>query len=209
MKKQILKKLLDDRLVAIIRVEDPGEIGRIVECLVEGGVESIEITSNTPGYLGAISTLREEYPQLLIGAGTITSPVLAEESVKAGAQFLVTPNTHAAVVSTAHAHGVPVIMGAMTPTEVVEAQEAKADIIKLFPAGALGPDYLKSLAGGPFLGTAFFAVGGVDEHNVEKWMKSGAAGVGVGGSLARPVSSPSEAEKLIERVQTLVQRLNQ
>ena len=207
MKDQVVNKLVAGRLVVIIRVTDPAEIPAIVECLVDGGAQAIEITSNTPGWQTAVQQLRDDYPQLLIGAGTITSPALAEQAIAAGAQFLVTPNTRPAVVSCAHQHGVPVIMGAMTPSEVVEAMEANADIIKLFPAGALGPAYLKTLAHGPYLDTVFFAVGGVDEHNLEQWIDSGAAGVGIGGSLAAPVPTPADANILRERIRKIVQTL--
>ena len=208
MKDRTLEKLLEERVVVIIRVADPKDIPPIVACLVEGGIQAIEITSNTPGCMAAVTRLRKDHPELLIGAGTITSTQLAEQAIAAGAQFLVTPNTRAEVVSCAHSHGVPVIMGAMTPSEVVEATEAGADIVKLFPAGALGPDYLKALAGGPFLDTVFFAVGGVDENNVEQWMNAGARGVGVGGSLAAPVSGERDAARLTERVKLLINNLN-
>lgn len=207
MKERIVETLLAEKLVVIIRVENPEEIPAIVGCLVEGGARAIEITSNTPGYADAVSGLRKDYPELLIGAGTITSPGLAEEAIAAGAQFLVTPNTRPEVVVTAHQHDVPVIMGAMTPTDVVVATEAAADVVKLFPAGALGTDYLKSLARGPFLDTVFFAVGGVDEHNLGQWMSSGAAGVGIGGSLAAPVRNSEEAVRLTGRIRQIVEQL--
>lgn len=208
MKNQIVKKLLEERVVVIIRVTDPTQVPPIVNCLVDGGIKVIEITSNTPGCMSAVKQLRSDYPRLLIGAGTITSTELAEEALAAGAQFLVTPNTRPDVVSCAHRRDVPVIMGAMTPSEVVEAMEARADIVKLFPAGALGPEYLKALAGGPFLDTVFFAVGGIDEHNLEQWMNSGAAGVGIGGSLASPVTTEAEAERLTGRIRMIVNLLH-
>ena len=203
MKDRVVRKLLDERLVVIIRVADPDEIAPIVQCLVLGGAAAIEITSNTPGWADAVARTRRDHPDLLVGAGTITSPGLAEQALAAGAQFLVTPNTRPGVVSFAHEQDIPVIMGAMTPSEVVEAVEAGADIVKLFPAGALGPDYLRALAGGPFLDTAFFAVGGIDEHNLEKWMSCGAAGVGIGGSLAAPVPTKAEAEALTARIRQI------
>lgn len=207
MKERIVETLLAEKLVVIIRVENPEDIPAIVGCLVEGGARAIEITSNTPGYADAVSGLRKDYPELLIGAGTITSPELAEEAIAAGAQFLVTPNTRPEVVAAAHQHDVPVIMGAMTPSDVVVATEAAADVVKLFPAGALGTDYLKALARGPFLDTVFFAVGGVDEHNLGQWMSNGAAGVGIGGSLAAPVRNSEEAVRLTGRIRQIVEQL--
>lgn len=203
MRKRIVKQLIDSRLVVIIRVKDPDEIPAIVDCMVEGAVKVVEITSNTPGWTDAIARTQRDHPGLLVGAGTITCEDLADQAVRAGARFLVTPNTKPAVVTRAHQHDVPVVMGAMTPSEVAEASEAGADIIKLFPASTLGVDYLRSLAGGPFLDTTFFAVGGIDEHNIEQWMKNGAAGVGIGGSLANPVPTTADAERLIGRIRRI------
>lgn len=203
MRERTVKRMLDHRLVVIIRVAGPDDIPPIVACLVGGGAEVIEITSNTPGWKHAVAQMRREHPDLLFGAGTITSTTLAEEAIAAGAQFLVTPNTRPEVVEFAHRHGVPVVMGAMTPTEVADAVDANADIVKLFPASTLGPGHLKSLAAGPFLDTVFFAVGGVDEHNLPQWIENGAAGVGIGGSLAAPVPTAEDAKLLAARIRRI------
>ena len=173
----------------------------------DAGVGAVEITSNTPGYQNAITQARARYPNMLVGAGTITDVALVDEATKAGAQFLVTPNTSADVVQHAHSLQVPVVMGALTPTDVVNATQAKADIVKLFPAGAMGTGYLKDLAKGPFLETVFFPVGGIDEHNFEQWMQSGAAGIGIGGALASPVKNEEEANALSAKVRTIVETL--
>lgn len=207
MRKQVLDQLLKSRLVVIIRVEDPGDIPAIVDCLVEGGVWVLEVTSNTPGWENAVARVQQDHPDLLVGAGTITTVELAKKAIAAGARFLVTPNTRPELVALAHHHEVPVVMGAMTPTEVADAMEAKADVVKLFPAGSLGVGYLKSLARGPFLDTIFFAVGGVDEHNISEWMENGAAGVGIGGSLANPVPTRADAERLLARIRQITSYL--
>ena len=210
MKKQyILEQMFEQKLVVIIRVEQPQQVDGIVENLIEAGVGILEITSNTPGYAEKISQLRAQYPSLIVGAGTITSVELAEQATAAGAQFLVTPNTCAQVAGFANKHELPVLMGAFTPTDVVEAKKAGADVVKLFPAEPIGPDYLKALAKGPFLDTAFFPVGGIDENNFESWMQAGAKGLGVGGSLAKPVNSLEEKLQLITRVRKIVSRLKE
>ncbi|WP_084004967.1 bifunctional 4-hydroxy-2-oxoglutarate aldolase/2-dehydro-3-deoxy-phosphogluconate aldolase [Gilvimarinus polysaccharolyticus] len=201
---KVLSILLREKLVVIIRLTDPEDADAIVTALIAGGVKAIEITSNTPGYAKKISQLRADHPDLLIGAGTITSEALADEAVTAGAQFLVTPNTCSQTVKRAHQLDVPVVMGAMTPTDVVQASNAGADIIKLFPSGELGPAYLKSLAHGPFLHTPFFPVGSVDEHNIRQWMDAGACGVGVGGRLATPVTNPAEADALTQKAAGII-----
>ncbi|WP_041522691.1 bifunctional 4-hydroxy-2-oxoglutarate aldolase/2-dehydro-3-deoxy-phosphogluconate aldolase [Gilvimarinus agarilyticus] len=203
-REQALSILLREKLVVIIRLTKPEDADAIVAALLGGGVKAVEITSNTPGYAQKISQLRKKHPELLIGAGTITSVALADEAVAAGAQFLVTPNTCRQLVKRAHQLDVPAVMGAMTPTDVVQATAAGADIVKLFPSGELGPGYLTSLARGPFIGTPFFPVGGVDEHNARQWMEAGACGVGVGGRLAAPVSSPADAEALTQKAARIV-----
>ncbi|WP_341938283.1 bifunctional 4-hydroxy-2-oxoglutarate aldolase/2-dehydro-3-deoxy-phosphogluconate aldolase [Marinimicrobium sp. C2-29] len=208
MREQIVKRLIAEKLVVIIRVKDPNEIDNIVQCIADGGGGAVEITSNTPLYTSAIARIKRQFPQLLVGAGTITDPALAQEAIDAGAEFLVTPNTSESVVRTAHAACIPVVMGAMTPTEVHAAQTARADIVKLFPAGNLGPEYLAALARGPFLHTPFFPVGGIDETNAHEWMQNGAIGVGVGGSLACPVHTELEKTELTGRIRQLITALH-
>lgn len=209
MRKLILDELLKERLVVIIRVQDPADIPPIVDCLADGGVKVVEVTSNTPGWEDAVEQVQRDHPGLLVGAGTITSPDLAKRAIVAGARFLVTPNTRPEIVKLAHRYEIPVVMGAMTPTEVADAAEAGADIIKLFPAGTLGTAYLKALSKGPFLDTRFFAVGGVDENNLAEWMEAGAAGVGIGGSLANPVPTQADAENLVKRIRLITTFLAQ
>ena len=199
---EVRQRLIREKLVVIIRVTDPNDIPPIIACMHKAGVGAVEITSNTPDYQNAITQARTHYPDMLIGAGTITDISLVDEATKAGAQFLVTPNTSADVVRHAHSLNVPVVMGALTPTDVVNATQAKADIVKLFPAGVMGTGYLKDLAKG-----TFFPVGGIDEHNYQQWMQNGAAGIGIGGALASPVRSEEAAEALITKVAAIVETL--
>ncbi|MER2492737.1 bifunctional 4-hydroxy-2-oxoglutarate aldolase/2-dehydro-3-deoxy-phosphogluconate aldolase [Catenovulum sediminis] len=206
-KSDILNKINQHKLVVIIRVESPELINNIVECMIEAGVAVLEITSNTPGYAEKITELRAKYPELIIGAGTIIDGQIALQAIEAGAQFLVTPNTSKEVASIANQHELPVLMGAFTPTDVVEAKKAGADIVKLFPAEPIGCKYLASLAKGPFLDIPFFPVGGIDEYNFIEWMQSGAKGIGIGGSLAKPVFSNQDKQELIKRVSKIVNTL--
>lgn len=191
---------MNEKLVVIIRVQNPDDIMAIVDYLQEAGVKAVEITSNTPRYDEYLQKVKACYPSLLVGAGTITSPEIAKQAIEAGAEFLVTPNTNAEVVQCAHQHDVPVMMGALTPTDVVTAINAQADVIKIFPAEPLGSEYLASLAKGPFLDTPFFPVGGVNENNAKTYMSAGAKGLGIGGSLAAPVKSQEHRAELISKV---------
>lgn len=207
MKNERVKRLLAEKLIVILRVKNSEDIFSIVKCLATAGVKVLEVTANTPNFCAAISRIRVDFPALLVGAGTITNVSLAQQAIAAGAEFLVTPNTKSAVVKVAHEQEIPVVMGAFTPTEIVEAVEAHADIVKLFPAEPIGPEYLKALAFGPFNNTIFFPVGGINELNVERWVNSGAKGIGVGGSLAAPVYTPEDAQRLVDRLKILVEKV--
>ncbi|MBD1390487.1 bifunctional 4-hydroxy-2-oxoglutarate aldolase/2-dehydro-3-deoxy-phosphogluconate aldolase [Neiella sp. HB171785] len=202
-----LATIMNEKLVAIIRVSDPSDIKGIVDCLVTAGIRAIEVTSNTPGYAAELPKLKEQFPQAMFGAGTITNCQVAAEALAAGAEFLVTPNTSKAVVEFAHRQQVPVMMGALTPTDVVTAVEAGADVIKLFPAEPAGIEYFQALAQGPFLDVPFFPVGGIGEHNIADWMSAGATGVGVGGSLFQPVHNDEQRQQLIARCKALLNGL--
>ncbi|GGA79364.1 2-dehydro-3-deoxy-phosphogluconate aldolase [Neiella marina] len=203
-----LATIMNEKLVAIIRVTDPNDIKGIVDCLVAAGIKAIEVTSNTPGYANELPKLKQQFPQAMFGAGTITNCQIAAEAVAAGAEFLVTPNTSEAVVEFAHRQQVPVMMGAFTPTDVVSAVEAGADVIKLFPAEPAGIEYFQALAKGPFLDVPIFPVGGIGEHNIAEWMSAGATGVGVGGSLFQPVHNDEQRQQLIVRCEALLKGLS-
>src|SRR5690606_11782511 len=144
-RKRIRRSILLHKLVAIVRLKQQNQIAAVLESLVIGGIKALEITTNTPGFEEEIAKARKRYPQILIGAGTITSPDFAMRAINAGAQFLVTPNTDREIISIAHQYDIPVLMGAATPTELNLAVQAGADIIKLFPAAPLGLDYFKAI----------------------------------------------------------------
>lgn len=202
-RENVTQQIIKQRLVAIVRLAEQRYVADTLSCLVEGGVKVLEITSNTPGYLDEISRGRSDYNSTLIGAGTVINGQIAEDAVKAGAQFLVTPNVSQAVAEVAHHHDIPVLMGAMTPTEIVTAMELGADVIKLFPAGELGIEYYKGLQG-PFDKTSFFAVGGIHKENVQLWLNSGIAGVGVGNTLTRAINNEDEKRAHTEYVRQFV-----
>ena len=205
-KAKILDQIMKEKLVAIIRLQHSDEINQVVRALVTGGVKVLEITSNTPGYLDGIKEARNNHPNTIVGAGTVTNIEIAKRAIASGAQFLVTPNTKIEVIQLAHEHNIPVLMGAMTPTEITEAVEAGADIIKLFPAGPLGLDYFKTIKG-PFKTVNFFAVGGINTNNAQEWLNAGALGVGVGGSLAKPMKTKTDYEETVARASQFIKLL--
>ncbi len=202
----ISEKIKESQLVAIIRLPKQSEVSSVVACLVKGGVSTLEITSNTPGFCDEISQVREKHSDVLVGAGTIINKALAKQAIDAGAQFLVTPNTDKSVVKIAHKHGIPVLMGALTPTDIAKAIKYQADFIKVFPAGSLGVKYFKDLQG-PFSNIPLMPVGGVNINNIKEWFAAGAIGVGVGNDLTQAASTKEEQEKLITRVKKYVAQL--
>ncbi|MFY0607617.1 MAG: bifunctional 4-hydroxy-2-oxoglutarate aldolase/2-dehydro-3-deoxy-phosphogluconate aldolase [Cyclobacteriaceae bacterium] len=194
MREAIVNTLLEEKLVVVIRSAQQSEVGLIIDALAESGVKAMEVTSNTPGYTDEIAKARAKYPDLIIGAGTIRSAALAEEAIAAGAQFLVSPNINPDLTQVAHPLDVPVLMGALTPTDVSNAIEAKADVIKIFPADIFGIEYLKAIQG-PFDQAIFFAVGGIGIDNAKAWIEAGAKGIGVGGKLTKLQGTSAELIK--------------
>ncbi len=179
---QTLTRILSDKVVAIIRMKNPKHISQTVAALIEGGINALEITSNTPDFASHIEQSRLKHQNALIGAGTIISTSLAKQAIDSGAQFLVTPNTDPQIVEIASRADVPVIMGAFTATEMQVASQAGADIIKLFPASIAGIAYMKSVLA-PLDHLKLFAVGGINAENAKSWLEAGAAGIGVGSQL--------------------------
>ncbi|WP_421809124.1 bifunctional 4-hydroxy-2-oxoglutarate aldolase/2-dehydro-3-deoxy-phosphogluconate aldolase [Flagellimonas sp.] len=204
-KEEITSFLEKEKLVAIIRQKNQQEIQPILRALVEGGVKALEITSNTPGFLEEIRNARTLYPNILVGAGTVTNKKLAQEAIEAGAQFLVTPNVEVSIIPLAHSHGVPVIMGALTPSEICKANEHGADVIKLFPAGIFGLDYFKAIKG-PLNTLKFFVVGGISTDNIKEWMLAGADGFGIGSELTK-MADPDNPNEITEKAKSFLQQI--
>lgn len=202
-RQEITEVIITEKLVAIIRLKNTSSVQMSLDCLVKGGVKVLELTSTTPDYCEHIRVACKKYPHLLIGAGTILNQAMAEEALNAGAQFLVTPNVNDEVAKVAHANNVPVIMGALTPTEIVQAVKCNADILKIFPAGSMGINYCKALRD-PFPEVPMFAVGGIELLNAGKWLKAGMQGVGLGGELVQEITSDVDIEKHVQRVKNFL-----
>jgi 2-dehydro-3-deoxyphosphogluconate aldolase/(4S)-4-hydroxy-2-oxoglutarate aldolase len=197
MRTAIVTRIEQAKVIAIIRLQNSSSMEELLLTLYQAGIRVLEITSNTPNYCAEITKARILFPEMLIGAGTILYAPMAQAAIDAGAQFLVSPNVNPAVIATAHKADIPILTGALTPTEIATALEYKADIIKLFPAGSLGISYFKQLQG-PFDTVKFFAVGGINATNAAEWLQAGACGVGIGGALTG--GSLSEIKALAEEL---------
>jgi len=196
-RQEIVKIIKKEKIVAIVRLKEQLEVPTFLKSLINGGLKVLEITSNTPGFCEEITNARRLYSDnnVLIGAGTVTNTAIAKEAIQAGAQFLVTPNTNVDVIRIAHQKNIPVLMGAVTPSEVCLAVENGADIVKLFPAGDLGINYFKSVKAS-LDKVDFFVVGGINLLNMEDWMKAGAAGVGLGSVLTKSANGSNALENI-------------
>jgi len=183
-KAQVLEGLTAGGIVPVIRADSADTAVKIVEALVAGGIRTLEITMTVPDAIAAIRIVAEKFGRdVLLGAGTVTSRALAEGSIDAGAEFLVTPCVVPEVIAVARERGVAVLPGAMTPTEVFAAWSAGGDIVKIFPASNVGgASYLKALKG-PFPQIPLCPTGGVNLQTIGEFVKAGAAAVGVGGEL--------------------------
>ena len=179
---EILAAILRERVIGIVRLGDASRVFPVVEAIHAGGAGCIEVSLTTPGALAIIREIGERLPGVVIGAGTVCSPESAEAAVGAGARFLVTPVTLPDLVPLAHSLGVPIAMGAFTPTEIHAAHAAGAELIKLFPASSLTPGYLRAVLA-PFPDLRLVPTGGVDADNAGEWLAAGAVALGVGGGL--------------------------
>lgn len=182
-KNETLDSLLSSGVVAVIRMKDPDRLSKVVMAIREGGVKCIEITMTVPGAVEIIASMvKNSPPDVIVGAGTVTDRGTANEVLAAGAKFVVSPVFRQDVVAAAKAAGAVAIPGCYTPTEILTAWEAGADIVKVFPATSLGPKYFKDVAG-PFPHIRLMPTGGVTVDNVGEWVKAGAVAVGIGGDL--------------------------
>jgi 2-dehydro-3-deoxyphosphogluconate aldolase/(4S)-4-hydroxy-2-oxoglutarate aldolase len=174
---------LDVPVVGILRGVDPEFFGDMMKTSFEAGLQAIEVTMNTPGAERIISANRPMVPQgKLLGMGTIRNIEEARKAVDAGAMFIVTPNIDASVIEYAKQRTIPIICGALTPTEIYTAWSSGADMVKVFPCRVFGPQYIRDILG-PFDRIPLVAVGGVTRSNVGAFFEAGAAAVGVGMSL--------------------------
>ncbi|WP_223592534.1 bifunctional 4-hydroxy-2-oxoglutarate aldolase/2-dehydro-3-deoxy-phosphogluconate aldolase [Neobacillus bataviensis] len=177
-----LEEIRRTKLVAIIRSQSLEGLENTVRSLFQGGIRAVEITLNTPGALSGIERMKERYPELLIGAGTVLDSESARLAILSGAGYLLTPTLKKETIETANRYNVPIIPGVMTPTEVLTAYEYGAKMVKIFPISHLGPKYLSDLKGPiPFVET--MAVGGISLENAADYLMAGASALGIGSSL--------------------------
>ena len=184
MKKELaFQKLADCGVVAVIRASSESQLHDIARALLEGGVIGIEVTMSTPKAIHGIEKLADSLgDKSVIGVGTVLDPATAADAINAGAQFVVSPVLNPAIIEVTRKLGRISVPGAFTPTEILTAWSAGADVVKVYPATTLGPGYLKDLLA-PMPQLRLTPTGGVDIKTTPDWIKAGAVMVGAGSSL--------------------------
>ncbi|MYW92022.1 bifunctional 4-hydroxy-2-oxoglutarate aldolase/2-dehydro-3-deoxy-phosphogluconate aldolase [Amycolatopsis rubida] len=195
---EITRAAVRQGVVGIVRTADAASAVAAARAVLDAGLKSVEIPLTNAGALVAIEELSAAYPDATIGAGTVLDESSATAAIRAGAQFLVSPSLHTAVLRTAHRYGIAALPGTGSVTEIVRAMEEGADAVKVFPASALGPQWIKdvraALPQAPLVPT-----GGIAPEDVPRWLDAGAVACGIGSALTR-----GSAEDIRARVAALV-----
>jgi 2-dehydro-3-deoxyphosphogluconate aldolase/(4S)-4-hydroxy-2-oxoglutarate aldolase len=172
-----------DRAVAVVRTDEPDKLVQIAQALQVGGVVCFEVTMTVPNALDGIRAVVDAMRgSVLVGAGSVTDAETARAAVEAGARYVVSPVFKREVVEAAHEAGAAAMPGCFTPTEILAAWEAGADVVKVFPAGALGPGFVKGVLA-PLPRLKLMPTGGVTLDNAAEWLRAGAVAVGAGSAL--------------------------
>jgi 2-dehydro-3-deoxyphosphogluconate aldolase/(4S)-4-hydroxy-2-oxoglutarate aldolase len=181
-----LQRVLDCGIVSVVRFSDPAPLVSVVKALADGGVTVAEVTFTVPSALDVIRAAKQQLgDRILLGAGTVLDTETARAALLAGAEFLVAPSLNVDVIKMCRRYDRLVMPGAFTPTEVVAAWEAGADIVKVFPAEVVGPAFFRALRG-PLPQVKLMPTGGVDLTTAGEFLRAGAVCLGVGSQLVDP-----------------------
>ncbi|EGO63093.1 bifunctional 2-keto-4-hydroxyglutarate aldolase/2-keto-3-deoxy-6-phosphogluconate aldolase [Acetonema longum] len=192
-----LRKIVDGGIVVIIRSDNAEEAQKIAEASIAGGVGAVEVTMSVPGALKIIESLARTYKngEIVIGAGTVLDAETARAAILAGAELLVSPHLNVDMVKMSNRYQAVSIVGAMTPKEIMETLEAGADMVKLFPAELLGPQYVKTVKA-PIPQASIVPTGGATPQNVHEWIQAGCDAVGVGSYITKAHKKDGDYNKV-------------
>ncbi|MBU2670193.1 bifunctional 4-hydroxy-2-oxoglutarate aldolase/2-dehydro-3-deoxy-phosphogluconate aldolase [Actinoplanes bogorensis] len=192
-----LNAITDTKVVLIVRLPTAEQSYDVARRAIEGGVRAVEITLTTPGAMGVVERLATEHPEIHIGAGTVLDAHAAYTSISAGARFLVSPQVNTEMIRLANRYQVPTVVGAMTPTEIVTAAEAGADLVKVFPTEAMGRAAVKSVLA-PLAHIPLVPAGGATPDNVHEWLAAGVAAIGVGSYITKADDVAANARHFLD-----------
>jgi 2-dehydro-3-deoxyphosphogluconate aldolase/(4S)-4-hydroxy-2-oxoglutarate aldolase len=201
---QLLSELHRSRLVAVIRSKTSDEALATATAAADAGVKFVEITFTVPGALNVIETLTQR-PELHVGAGTVLSREQAQAAIAAGAQFVVAPSLELDLVPICHEAGIACFPGAATPTEIITAARAGADLVKIFPADCVGGAYFIRQMAGPFPEIRFMVSGGVSLDNVKDYVQAGVTGICLGSAYLAGLLSRQERAGFIQEIARFTQ----
>src|SRR3954452_71572 len=188
---QSLQRVLDAGIVAVVRAPDPAGLVEVIRALAAGGVAVAEVTLTVPNALDVVREAKAALgDSVLLGAGTVLDPETCRAALLAGAEFIVSPTLNLDVIRLCRRYDKLVMPGAFTPTEILAAWEAGADVVKVFPAEVVGPAFFKALRG-PLPQVRLMPTGGVDLHTAGEFLKAGAVCLGVGSQLVDPAAVAS------------------
>ena len=202
-KEQQLQRVLDCGIVAVVRSPDSDQLVEVTRALADGGVTTVEITMTVPFALDVLRQVRKALgDRVLLGAGTVLDSETARAVLLAGAEYIVAPTVNLDVIRLCQRYDKLVMPGAFTPTEILTAWEAGADIVKVFPADVVGPAFFKAVRG-PLPQVRLMPTGGVDLSTAAAFLKAGACCLGVGGQLVEP---KAVAERNFDRIRDLARQ---
>ena len=206
-KADVLKRLTDCGVIAVVRAKDKEQAQKIADACIRAGIIGIELTFTVPGAADIIRTLSEKYKpeQIIIGAGTVMDPETARAAILAGAHFIVSPCLNTETVKLCLRYQIACMAGAMTVKEAVECMEAGSDIIKIFPGNLFGPAIIKAIHG-PLPQARMMPTGGVSAENAGEWIKAGAVAVGAGSDLTRGAAT-GDYESIVEVGRKMIQEV--
>jgi 2-dehydro-3-deoxyphosphogluconate aldolase/(4S)-4-hydroxy-2-oxoglutarate aldolase len=186
-KSDTLKRIRSEKVIALIRADSPESLLDCARALSAGGLNVIELTMTTPGAIDLVAEVSRSLPEVMLGLGTVLDAATARSGVAAGAKFIVTPALRPEVIKACQQLGVPILSGALTPTEIAAAADLGADVIKIFPAEFFGPAYIKSLRA-VFPQVEFLPTGGVTVKTIGDFLKAGAFATAAGSALLDPAA---------------------
>jgi 2-dehydro-3-deoxyphosphogluconate aldolase/(4S)-4-hydroxy-2-oxoglutarate aldolase len=182
-RKQILGSILGEKIVTILRLRKAGKVLPTAQAILKGGIRVIEVSLNTPDALDCLADL-SRMDGAIVGVGTMTSKEMVSRAIEAGAQFIVSPINSKEIIDAAYEMGKPVFSGGFSPTEIFQAHQWGADVVKVFPADILGMKYIRAIKA-PFPEIKLMPTGGVTPDNIDKWFDIGACCVGIGSGFTK------------------------
>jgi len=200
---QLISELFASRLVAVVRSKSADEALALARAAAEGGIKFVEITFSVPGALDVIKELAGR-KDLHVGAGTVLAPQQAERAIGVGAEFVVSPSLELNLISICHVADVACFPGAATPTEIVAAQRARADLVKIFPADLAGGPYFIRQMRGPFPDVRFMVSGGVSMKNVTDYVRVGVTGICLGSAYLETLLAEKGRKHFVKEMQRFV-----